>query len=130
MPVWDTRSARLRQFSGRESVASRSAERCLLCVSVATVDSGTAARLCREQVRRKQRREANRRYQQSERGRQSHRHRQRSYRRLQAQARVTDQAVETIKSPAPARRPILCHCTICGRYSHWVNPFPTIPRRR
>ncbi len=87
---------------------------------------------CREHVRRKLRREANRRYQQSEQGRQFHRHRQRRYRERQAQARtcVTDQGLRTVPAPVRPRISGVCRCKICGRYSHWINPFPVIPRRR
>ena len=60
---------------------------------------------------RRQRREANRRYQQSERGKQSQRDRQRRYRERQVQACVTDQGGGTINSPAPRRSPTLCRCS-------------------
>ena len=46
---------------------------------------------CRSKARRKQRRDANRRHQQSPEGRLDHRDRQRAYRRRRALARVTDQ---------------------------------------
>lgn len=85
---------------------------------------------CRETVRRGQRRAADRRYQQSERGRQFHRRRQCRYRERQAPAPVTDQGCQKINSPPPLRRPVIRHCTICGRFSPWINPFPPVPRRR
>ncbi|MDA2924032.1 hypothetical protein MYX65_05145 [Acidobacteria bacterium AH-259-L09] len=46
---------------------------------------------CREKARRQQRREANRRHQQSPEGRLDHRDRQRAYRHRRTRARVTDQ---------------------------------------
>jgi hypothetical protein len=87
---------------------------------------------CREHVRHQQLRAANNRYQQSDQGRQSHRHRQRSYRerKTRVRARVTDQGLRTINSSTRLHRPTPSHCAICGRHSHWVNPFPAISRRR
>jgi hypothetical protein len=79
---------------------------------------------CRSAVRRRQRRDANHRYQQSEQGREVHRRCQRRYREGATQAPVTDQTPTPITSPAPRSR---C-CTICGRQSLWIDPFPTIPR--
>jgi len=104
---------------------------------------------CREKSRRLQRRQANRRHQQSPEGRLDHRDRQRAYRR-RLQARVTDQsslpafarvnlAVPPARAsieaaPAPDFRP--SHgaedpigwvvCQICGRRGRWVNPFPEV----
>ena len=106
---------------------------------------------CREKSRRLQRREANRRYQQSLglEGRLDHRQRQREYRQ-RLKVRVTDQ-FSLRPSPCvnltvpPAREPItaapapnLCPspgaetptgwvvCEICGRRGHWINPFPEV----
>jgi len=83
---------------------------------------------CRAAVRRQQRREANRRYQQSEPGRASHRRCQQRY-RLRAQAAVTDQGAATITLPTAVQLAKLCRCTVCGQHGRWIDPFPTIPRR-
>lgn len=104
---------------------------------------------CREKSRRLQRREANRRHQQSPEGRLDHRDRQRAYRR-RLQARVTDQSslpallrVNLAVPPAPESieaAPVLdfrpSHraedptgwvvCQICGRRGRWVNPFSEV----
>lgn len=112
---------------------------------------------CRRQVRLHQHRRANRRYQQSLEARLDHCDRQREYRRRRVQARVTDHSSLLIASPAsskggkvdataietpprskaatlprwPEQRPgvWLC-CRICGRAGRFVDPFPSIPRRR
>lgn len=112
---------------------------------------------CRGQARLHQRRCANRRYQQSKEGREDHRDRQQEYRRRQAQARVTDQGSLSVTCPAlstcgpveasPVEGPDksgvpslprfpriqpgvrLC-CQVCGRMGRFIDPFPTIPRRR
>jgi len=104
---------------------------------------------CREKSRRLQRREANRRYEQSlgDGGRLDHRQRQREYRQ-RLKARVTDQSslpsspcVNLTVRPTPARveapavvefRPSSREairagwvvCQICGRQGRWINPFP------
>lgn len=102
---------------------------------------------CREKSRRLQRREANRRHQQSLEGRLDHRDRQRAYRQRR-RARVTDQSslglfpyasmsvpngpqpVETSSAPelftsggaeCPAGWVV---CQVCGCRGRWVNPFP------
>ena len=106
---------------------------------------------CREKSRRLQRREANRRYEQSLGldGRLDHRQRQREYRQ-RVKARVTDQsslrsfpcakltAPRTSEpaeaAPEPERRPSAgtempvgwVVCQICGRRGRWVNPFPEV----
>ena len=104
---------------------------------------------CREKSRRLQRREANRRHQQSPEGRLDHRDRQRAYRR-RLQARVTDQsslrtspcvnltvlpAPEQVESPPAADLrpssgaeipPGWVVCQICGRRGRWINPFPEV----
>jgi len=103
---------------------------------------------CRQKSRRQQRREANRRHQQSPEGRLDHRDRQRAYRGRCRQARVTDQAslgsltcarmvlpqalppVEA--APAPEIPPPLGSernsgwvvCQLCGRRGRFLNPFP------
>ena len=109
---------------------------------------------CRRQARRRQRRCANQRYQQSPEGRLDHCDRQREYRR-RARTRVTDQASPSIFSPAPcgydnpgstrrvtqtssaaairqcwpSSRPVagFC-CIICGRSGRFVHCFPPISR--
>ena len=104
---------------------------------------------CRETSRRQQRREANRRYQQTSWGREDHRDRQREYRERQ-RARVTDQSSlrtsphvnlsvlptsELVEAPpAVGFRPSSgveiraggVVCQICGRRGRWVNPFPEV----
>jgi hypothetical protein len=104
---------------------------------------------CREKALRLQRREANRRYQQSPEGREDHRDRQREYRKRQ-RARVTDKSSLRV-SPCvnltvpPPREPMEATpasdlrpsagaavrtgwvvCQICGRRGRWVNPFPEV----
>jgi hypothetical protein len=54
---------------------------------------------CRSEVRRRQRHDANRRYQQSELGRDSHRRCQQRYRERAPQPPVTDQGIEPIPTP-------------------------------
>ena len=104
---------------------------------------------CRGKARRLQRREANRRHQQSPEGRLDHRDRQREYRRRQ-HARVTDQSSlgtsphanltlppagePSEAAPAPSLLP--SHeaedpsgwvvCQICGRRGRWIDPFPEV----
>jgi hypothetical protein len=109
---------------------------------------------CRQKSRRLQRREANRRYQQSlgREGRLDHRQRQREYRE-RLKARVTDQSslraspcVNLTLPPAgdPAVAPLdpqrglapdasrltgptgWVVCQICGRRGRWINPFPEV----
>jgi hypothetical protein len=101
---------------------------------------------CREKSRRLQRREANRRHQQTPWGRDDHRDRQREYRQ-RLKARVTDQSslrssscanltaprtaepVEATPEPEPCPLPHPAMpagwvvCQICGRRERWVNPF-------
>jgi hypothetical protein len=112
---------------------------------------------CREPVRLRQRRCANRRHPQSPEGRLDHRDRQRQYRRRRAQARVTDQGslwiansassrcgpVEATPTEVPGRSEaallprwpqsgpgiVLC-CQVCGRRGRFLDPFPRIPQRR
>jgi hypothetical protein len=84
----------------------------------------------RSEVRRRQRHEANRRYQQSELGRESHRRCQQRYRERASQPPVIDQGVAPITSAAHPQPPTVCQCAICGRrHSLWIDPFPTIPRQ-
>ena len=83
---------------------------------------------CRAAVRRRQRKAANSRYQQAEHGRDAHRRCQRRYRERLTPVPVTDQAIPAITMPAPPQRPKLCQCTVCGRQSRWIDPFPPIPR--
>jgi len=104
---------------------------------------------CRQKSRRRQRREANRRHQQSPEGRLDHRDRQRTYRQRQ-RARVTDQS--SLRSPSGANliapqapRPVEAApapeifpspdaeleagwvgCQSCGRRGRWLNPFPEV----
>ena len=100
---------------------------------------------CREKSLRLQRRQANRRHQQTPEGREDHRDRQRDYRQRQ-RARVTDQS--SLRSPAgvnlsapQAPRPAEAApapeifplpdagwvvCQICGRRGRWINPFPEV----
>ena len=109
---------------------------------------------CREKSRRLQRREANRRYQQSlgRDGCLDHRQRQREYRQ-RLKARVTDQSslraspcvnLTLPSARAPVEAPLeplgdlalgasrltgpagWVVCQICGRRGRWVNPFPEV----
>ena len=104
---------------------------------------------CREKALRLQRRQANRRHQQSLEGRLDHRDRQRDYRQ-RLKARVTDQsslpvspygnltaptASQSDEAPAAldlgpspgARIPaVWVVCQICGRRGRWINPFPEV----
>ena len=108
---------------------------------------------CRTEARRRQRRAANRRHQRSLEGRLDHRDRQRAYRQRHAPAGVTDQGSLSVFSPAPfgcgeaitmpvavsrpcelpggleKRSDLWLRCSICGRPSRFVNPFPQISRR-
>ena len=106
---------------------------------------------CCEKSRRLQRREANRRYEQSlgPEGRLDHRQRQREYRQ-RLKARVTDQSSRQVSpcvnlrgppAPEPVEATPAFHlrssphgeaslgwvvCQICGRQGRWVNPFPEV----
>ena len=84
---------------------------------------------CRSEVRQRQRHDANRRYQQSEPGRECHRRCQKRYRERALRPPVTDHGAAAITPPAPPQPPIVCQCSICGRHSLWIDPFPAIPRR-
>ena len=105
---------------------------------------------CREKARRLQRREANRRHQQSPEGRLDHRDRQRAYRRRRLRARVTDQSslpaspgvnltVRPMREPleaasTPVLRPLpgaeifsgWVMCQICGCRGRWIDPFSEV----
>jgi hypothetical protein len=76
-------------------------------------------------VRRRQRQDANRRYQQSEPGRESHRRCQKRYRDRGLRPPVTDHGEAAMTPPAPPQAPTTCQCTICGRHSLWLD-FDTI----
>jgi len=107
---------------------------------------------CREKSRRLQRRQANRRHQQSPEGRLDHRDRQREYRQRQ-RARVTDQSSLTASprenlTVRPLREPVDAASVpdldlspgtsrltgpsgwvvsqICGRRGRWINPFSEV----
>jgi hypothetical protein len=71
----------------------------------------------------------NHRYQQMETGRQAHRHRQRAYRRRQAKPCVTDHGSQPITPTRFWRSTIPPTCAVCGRHSHWINPFGLLPHR-
>ena len=105
------------------------------------------SRRCREKSRRLQRREANRRYQQSPEGRLDHQDRQKAYRLRQRQAGVTDQGstvpfscgrmgapqwLPSIEVTRTAEIPLPVGvgqdsgwvvCQICGRRGRFVNPL-------
>ena len=86
---------------------------------------------CRETARRRQRSEANRRYQSSQKGRDAHRGCQRRHR--DRRASVTDQGSLSSASPAVTasvlQKPISrCICIVCGKESRWTNPYPQPPR--
>ena len=83
---------------------------------------------CQSEVRRRQRHDANCRYQQTELGRDSHRRCQQRYRERASQPSVTDQGIVPITTPAPPKRVTVCQCAICGRLSLWIDPFPSVPR--
>lgn len=107
--------------------------------------------VCRAKARRRQRRAANRRHQQSPEGRLDHRDRQRAWRR-RLQTRVTDQGSVPVVCPAssgceeksvlavrarcalapaaPEPKPVLPpRCRVCGRPGRFIDPFPRFPRR-
>ena len=113
--------------------------------------------ICRHQSRLQQRRNANRRHQQSPEGRLDHRDRQRAYRHRRARPRVTDQGSFSITSAASSQcgdvdaaslavpfksqaplplgqtdhRPALqLRCRFCGRAGRFIDAFAHIPRRR
>ena len=83
---------------------------------------------CRSEVRR-QRHDANCRYQQSDVGWDSHRRCQQRYRERASKPPVADQGLVPITSPAPPRRTTVCQCASWGRHSLWIDPFPCVPRR-
>ena len=83
---------------------------------------------CRASVRRQQRKQANRRYQESENGRTAHRACQQRYRERTTQELVTDQGIQTITTPVSSTTSTRSKCAICGRYSRWIDPFPILPR--
>ena len=86
---------------------------------------------CREEARRQQRRAANRRYQRTEPGRQAHLLPQRAYRHRQSQSCVTDHGSRSITATSVVIPPGPPRCVICGRRSHWIDPFHRFrPRRR
>ena len=103
---------------------------------------------CREKALRLQRRQANRRHQQSPEGRDDHRDRQREYRQ-RFQARVTDKSSPRPSAcgnlpaslpeepgkaiPAPDLLPAETRstprwvvCQICGCRGRWINPFSEV----
>ena len=100
---------------------------------------------CRDQMRRKQLRAANRRLQESIEGRQDHRDRQREFRRRRADC-VTYQGSQTAACDSPSKREKVIRkprasqvrrqrvfelrCVVCGRRGHLVDPFPRITTRR
>jgi hypothetical protein len=86
--------------------------------------------VCRRVARQQQLRMANRRYQRTEAGRRAHRMRQHGYRLRSASACVTDHGSHLIVVPRCANRNSLETCTVCGRYSRWIDPFSPIPLRR
>lgn len=101
---------------------------------------------CRQKSRHQQRREANRRHQQSPWGREDHRDRQRDYRQRRRD-RVTDQSSfrscpsanlnapqtsklveaaptsEILPFPDVEREAGWIVCQICGRRGRWIDPF-------
>ncbi len=86
---------------------------------------------CRTAARQRQRRAANRRYQQTEQGRETHRCRQRAYRERRAGVRVTDQACRTITPSLSTPVTRVQRCAICGCQSRWIDPFgPLSPPAR
>ena len=85
---------------------------------------------CRRAARQRQRRQANRRYQQTDAGRRTHRIRQRNYRLRRSEARVTDHGSRMIVRPSSPNITGLGFCAICGGQSRWIDPFGPIPPRR
>ena len=97
---------------------------------------------CRAFLRRGQSKAANQRYQQTVGGRDAHRRCQQRYREHASHpltsviGPVTDQHIPSVTMPspslasaAPAPLPPKHHrCTICGKHSRWIDPFPPIPR--
>jgi len=88
---------------------------------------------CRSAERRRQRFEANRRYQQTESGRAAHRECQRRYRRGPNTV-VTDQPRVTVtEPPSPLAKQAICVCVVCARQGQWFDTSPNLPgewRRR
>ena len=104
---------------------------------------------CREKSLRLQRRQANRRHQQTPWGRDDHRDRQRDYRQRR-RARVTDKSSlrspacvnltspraprpgevtpepEIFSSPQARSTSNWVVCQICGRRGRWIDPFPEV----
>lgn len=107
---------------------------------------------CRQKARRQQRREANRRHQQSPEGQLDHRDRQRAYRRRRRE-RVTDQgrredriflrmtSRDSFRFSMPSNQGerseeqdekphfeephcFRIRCVVCGRSGLWIDPFP------
>ena len=78
---------------------------------------------CRRAARQRQRRLANRRYQQTDAGRRTHRIRR-------SEARTTDHGSGRIVRPLSPKITGLSVCAICGGQSRWIEPFGLIPPRR
>ena len=85
---------------------------------------------CRSAARQHQRRAANRRYQRTDTGRRMHRMRQRGYRLRRGKGRVTDQGCHAATLPRSPNGSASCNCTVCGRHSQWIDPFPPLGRLR
>jgi hypothetical protein len=85
---------------------------------------------CQQENRRKQKREANSRYQRTERGRLAHLLRQRMYRRKCAKASVTDHSCSQAISPTAKYPRLPTQCMVCCKENKWIDPFDQFSPRR
>jgi hypothetical protein len=89
-------------FSGLGFAVTAIALRCFGFCPCCDRGQGYCSAECRGHARRRQRRAANRRHQQSVEGRLDHRDRQRAYRCRRPRRRVTDQGSQTVDSTPPS----------------------------
>ena len=82
---------------------------------------------CRANARRRQRKAANGRYQQTESGKGAHRRCQGRYREKATPRPVTDQTTASVTTSTPGEPPSARQCSVCRRQSRWIDPFPMLP---